>query len=139
MFFKCSHTNNISAKITIISCSAPLILQNLHKILFHAKVDFAVAVEGAGTFGVSGEGGDQVGVFDLPIDVAGEGSAGKVAAGNFVQRVLDLLACDRGQFRYQAGDAGHFEGGLDVVIVVLLADEGQQVVAVQAVIHYLSL
>ena len=127
MFFKCSHTNNISAKITIISCSAPLILQNLHKILFHAKVDFAVAVEGAGTFGVAGEGGDQVGVFDLPIDVAGEGSAGKVAAG------------DRGQFRYQAGDAGHFEGGLDVVIVVLLADEGQQVVAVQAVIHYLSL
>lgn len=74
-----------------------LILQNPHQILLHPKVDFAVAVEGAGTFGVACEGGDHVGVFDLPIDVAGEGSAGKVAAGYFVQRVLDLLACDRVQ------------------------------------------
>ena len=71
------------------------ILQNLHQILLHTQVDFTVAIEGTGTFGVAGEGGDQVGVFDLPIDVAGEGSAGKVAAGYFVQLVLDLLACDR--------------------------------------------
>ena len=37
---------------------------------------------------MAGEGGDQVGVFDLPIDVAGEGSTSKVAAGDFVQRML---------------------------------------------------
>lgn len=74
------------------------ILQNLHQILLHTQVDFAVAVEGAGALGMAGERCDQVGVFDLPIDVADEGSAGKVAAGYFVQRVLDLLACDRVQF-----------------------------------------
>ena len=69
-----------------------LILQNLHQILLHSKVDFTVAVEGAGTFGVAGERRDKVGVFDLPIDIPLEGAAGKVAAGNFVQRVLDLRA-----------------------------------------------
>ena len=31
-----------------------LILQNLHQILLHSKVDFAVTVEGAGAFGVAG-------------------------------------------------------------------------------------
>ena len=102
-----------------------LILQNLHQILLHPEVNFPVTVEGTGAFGVAGEGSNEVGVFDLPIDISREGTSGKVAAGNFVQRVLDLLACDRVQFRYQAGDAGHFEGGLDVVIVVLLADEGK--------------
>ena len=89
---------------------------------------------------MAGERCDQVGVFDLPIDVADEGSAGKVAAGYFVQRVLDLLACDRVQFRYQAGDAGYFESSLDVVIVVLFTDEGQQVVpgAILVLLHYLQ-
>ena len=106
-----------------------LILQNLHQILLHPKVNFAVAVEGAGTFSVAGEGGNKVRILDLPIDVAGEGTTGKVAAGDLAQRMLDLLARDRVQLRYQTGDAGHFEGGLDVVIVVLLADEGQQLVA----------
>ena len=78
---------------------------------------------------MAGEGRNKVGVFDLPIDIPREGAAGKVAAGNFVQRVLDLLARDRVQLRYQTGDAGYFESSLDVVIVVLLADEGQQLVA----------
>ena len=32
-----------------------LILQNLHQILLHPKVDFAVAVESTGTFGVTGK------------------------------------------------------------------------------------
>ena len=77
---------------------------------------------------MAGEGGDQVGVFDLPIDVPREGATSKVAAGDFVQRVLDLLACDRVQFRYKAGDAGHCKRGLDIIIIVLFTDEGQQVV-----------
>lgn len=63
-----------------------LILQNLHQILLHPEVDFAVAVEGAGTIGVAGEGRDKVGVFDLPIDIPREGAAGKVAAGNCTAR-----------------------------------------------------
>lgn len=73
---------------------------------------------------MAGEGCNQIGVFNLPIDVAGEGTTGKVAAGNFVQRVLDLLARDRVQLRYQTGDAGYFESSLDVVVVVLLASLG---------------
>jgi len=44
--------------------------------LLHSKVDFTVAVDGAGTFGVAGEGRDKVGVFDLPIDIPREGAAG---------------------------------------------------------------
>ena len=47
--------------------------------MLHSKVDFTVAVEGAGTFGVAGEGRDKVGVFDLPIDIPREGAEGKVA------------------------------------------------------------
>ena len=43
-----------------------LILQNLHQILLHPEVDFSVAVEGAGTFGVAGEGGNKVRILDLP-------------------------------------------------------------------------
>lgn len=58
-----------------------------------------------------------------------EGTTGKVAAGNFVQRELDLLARDRVQLRYQTGDAGYFESSLDVVVVVLLAHEGKQLLA----------
>ena len=79
-----------------------LILQNLHQILLHPEVDFAVAVEGAGTFGVAGEGRDKVGVFDLPIDIPREGAAGKVAAGDFVQRMLYLFLGDWVKFCYKA-------------------------------------
>ena len=43
---------------------------------------------------MAGERCDQVGVFDLPIDVADEGSAGKVAAGYFVQRMIYLFPGD---------------------------------------------
>ena len=78
---------------------------------------------------MAGEGGDQVGVFDLPIDVAGEGATCQVTARDFVQRMLDFLTRNRVQLRYQAGYVGHFEGGLDIVVVILLADEGQQLVA----------
>lgn len=70
------------------------ILQNLHKIMFHAEVDFAVAVEGAGALGMAGERCDQVGIFDLPVYVACKGAAGKVAAGDFVQRMLYLFPGD---------------------------------------------
>ena len=31
------------------------ILQNLHHILLHIQVDFSVAIEGTGTFGMAGE------------------------------------------------------------------------------------
>lgn len=54
-----------------------LILQNPHQILLHPEVNFAVAVEGAGTFGVAGEGRDKVGVFDLPIDIPREGAGAR--------------------------------------------------------------
>ena len=70
------------------------ILQNLHQILLHTQVDFTVAIEGAGPFGVAGEGGNKVRILDLPIDVADEGSAGKVAAGDFVQRMIYLFLGD---------------------------------------------
>lgn len=70
------------------------ILQNLHQILLHTQVDFTVAVEGAGAFGVAGEGGDKIGVFDLPVYVACKGATSKVAAGDFVQRMLYLFPGD---------------------------------------------
>lgn len=43
---------------------------------------------------MAGEGGDKIGVFDLPVDIAGKGSAGKVTAGDFVQRMLYLFPGD---------------------------------------------
>ena len=70
------------------------ILQNLHQILLHTQVDFTVAIEGTGAFGVAGEGCDQVGIFDLPIYVACKGATSKVAAGDFVQRMLYLFPGD---------------------------------------------
>ncbi len=70
------------------------ILQNLHQILLHTQVDFTVAIEGTGAFGVAGEGGDQVGIFDLPVYVACKGATSKVAAGDFVQRMLYLFPGD---------------------------------------------
>lgn len=70
------------------------ILQNLHQILLHTQVDFTVAIEGTGTFGMAGEQCDQVGIFDLPVYVACKGSASKVAAGDFVQRMLYLFPGD---------------------------------------------
>ena len=78
---------------------------------------------------MAGEEGDKVGIFNLPIDVSCEGATCQVTARDFVQRMLDFLTRNRVQLRYQAGYVGHFEGGLDIVVVILLADEGQQLVA----------
>ena len=70
------------------------ILQNLHQILLHTQVDFTVAIEGTGTFGMAGERCDQVGIFDLPVYVACKGATSKGAAGDFVQRMLYLFPGD---------------------------------------------
>lgn len=59
-------------------------LQNLDQITFH--IDVAVAIEGAGAFGVAGESGYEVRIFDQFEDVADEGSAGHMAAGHFIYR-----------------------------------------------------
>ena len=63
-----------------------LSLQNLHKILLHVDVDCAVAGECTASFDVAGEGGDKVRILDQSVDVADEGAAGHVAAGNLVDR-----------------------------------------------------
>ena len=43
---------------------------------------------------MAGERCDQVGIFDLPVYVACKGAAGKVAAGDFVQRMIYLFPGD---------------------------------------------
>ena len=78
------------------------ILQNLHQILLHTQVDFTVAIEGTGTFGMAGERCDQVGIFDLPVYVACKVATSKVAAGDFVQRMLYLFPGDWVKFCYKA-------------------------------------
>ena len=50
-------------------------LQNLDKITFHIDVDVTIAIEGAASFYVAGEGGDEVRVLDQLVDVADEGTA----------------------------------------------------------------
>ena len=76
------------------------ILQNLHQILLHTQVDFTVAIEGSGALGMAGERCDQVGIFDLPVYVACKGATSKVAAGDFVQRMLYLFPGDWVKFCY---------------------------------------
>ena len=53
-----------------------LILQNPHQILLHPKVNFAVAVEGAGVLNVTGDLGDEVGGHDFFVDVADQNEVG---------------------------------------------------------------
>ncbi len=61
------------------------LLQIIHQFLLHVDVDIAVADKGAGVVGVAGEGGNQVLVLDLFVDVADKSAAGHVAAGDFIE------------------------------------------------------
>ena len=56
-------------------------LQNLNKVTFHIDVNVAVAIEGAATFDVAGECGDEVRILDKFVNVAYEGTADHMAAG----------------------------------------------------------
>ena len=94
-------------------------LQNLHKILLHINVDRAVADESPATLDVTGEGRDEVRVPDQLVDVADEGTAGHMAAGDFVDRDFDLCSSHGVELGYEVGHSCFLKDDFDVIIVSL--------------------
>ena len=91
-------------------------LQDLDKITFHIDVNVAVAIEGTASFDVAGECGDEVRIFDQFVDVADEGAASHMAAGNLIDRNFLFGAGNGVKFGYEVCDFSLFEDDLDVVI-----------------------
>ena len=58
------------------------------EFLLHLLVDFSIAGEGAAAFSMAAKGTDEVGVFDLLVEVAYEGSASEMAACYLIDRLL---------------------------------------------------
>ena len=91
-------------------------LQDLDKITFHIDVNIAVAVEGSAAFGVAGESGYEVRILDQFVDVADEGAASHMAAGNLVDRHFLFCTGQGIQFGHQVCASGLLEDNLDIVI-----------------------
>ena len=93
--------------------------QNLHKILLHIDVDRAVTGKCAAAFDVAGEGRDKVRIFDQLVDVADEGAAGHVVAGDFVDWDLNLGPSHGVEFGYEVGHSCFLKDDFDVIVVSL--------------------
>ena len=93
-----------------------LTFQNLHKILFHVDVDCTISAEGTAAFDVAGKGWDEVRVLYQLVDVADEGAAGNVAAGDLVDRNFLFGAGDSIQFSQKVCNYSLFEDDIDIIV-----------------------
>lgn len=78
---------------------------------------------------VSAQGADQIGILDLPIEIADKGPTRQMRRGDLVQHPLLLLAGRRVDDRNQPLQPGCFEDPLDGQVVFLLGDGRQQLIA----------
>lgn len=93
------------------------------KFLLHIVINVAVAGEGYGTVGVTGQRAHEVGVLDATVQIAAESLTRHMAAGDFVNGDLFLLPCQGVYDCNHPCDSGGLEDFLDGVIVALGADE----------------
>ena len=80
---------------------------------------------------MSAQSSDQIGVFDLLIQISDECPAGQMRRGDLVKHPLFFFAGGGVYDRNQPLQSGGFENPFDRQIVFLLGDERQQFVAVQ--------
>ncbi len=78
---------------------------------------------------MSGQGRNEIRILDELVNVADEGTAGHVGAGDFIDRNLLLLACDAVQHSDKVCDSGEFKDYFDVVVVSLRAFEWEEAVS----------
>ena len=74
---------------------------------------------------MSGQRGNQVGVFNLFVKITHKCASGHVAAGNGGDGDLLLRPCDRIQNHYLSVDAGFEHDEFDGFVVFLGTDEGE--------------
>lgn len=82
----------------------------------HVIIDVPVAGECFGAFAMTGELANEVGVFDFLVEVADEGAACHMGAGNVADGTLFGLFSDRVDDGDDSGDAGSFKGDADEVV-----------------------
>lgn len=102
-----------------------LLIQQGSHLLDHVVVDVAVPGECLGAFAVAREFADEVRVFDLLIEVADEGAAGHMRAGDVTDGMLLRLLRSRVDDGDNAIDAGFLESLTDEVIKFSGAIEGE--------------
>ena len=65
---------------------------------------------------MTGKGGDEVRILDQFVDVADEGAAGHVAAGDLVDRDFLFGAGDSIQFSQKVCNSSLFEDDIDIIV-----------------------
>ena len=90
--------------------------QNLHKVHLHVHIDCTITAEVTVAFDVAGESGDEVRVLYQLVDVADEGAAGHVAAGDLVDRDFLFGAGDSIQFSQKVCNSSLFEDDIDIIV-----------------------
>ncbi len=102
-----------------------LLVQQGSHLLNHIVVNVAIAGECLGAFAVAGELTDEIGVFHLLIEVADEGTAGHVRAGNVADRMLLRLLGPRVDDGHDTVDACLLQRLADKVVEFAGAVEGE--------------
>ncbi len=101
--------------VRILSTIFSLIKQIRH-FSDHIVIDVPITGECLGAFAMSREFADEVRVFDFLVEVADEGAACHVGAGDVADGVLFGLFGDGIDGGDDSGDAGSFEGDADEVV-----------------------
>lgn len=114
------------AVFVLIYCRIQSVIQQLDNIGFNLLVNLAVAGEGAGTFDVTGEGGDDVRVLDFLVKIAYEGAAGHMAGSDLADWLLVLLSCEGVYDCHHPVDTHNAQHLADALVVLLRRDERQQ-------------
>ena len=70
-----------------------ILLQLADKFLLHIVINVAIAGEGCGTVGVTGQRAHEVWVLHTAVQIAAESLTRHMAAGDFVDGNLFLLPC----------------------------------------------
>ena len=99
-----------------------MLVEEVDKFLLHVLVNVTVAGECLASFLVATERTYKVWILDFLVEIADESAPGEVAAGNFIDWPLFLLASGGVEYCHQSVNSTDGENLLDSHIVFLRAD-----------------